>query len=339
MERLATIGTLQLTDILDALRSLGVTGGVLRAATGVPPNVLRNPEARVPTAAVVGLFAEAERRTGDPFVGLHAAQHANLRGPLSYLLLASGNLGQGLRQVEQFSPLALDTLRIRVQRHGATASTIVDPCDRVFEASHHAVDYLLMANLRAARRAIGDYRLVELHVRHGARGARRALEEAFGCPVRLSQPDNRLVYPLGTLRAASHLANPRVAEQVAKLAAAMLDEAAPESTFRERVAAATRALLAMGIRPQRASAARRLRVSERSLQRGLADERTSFRAVRDAVLWEMVEVLLATSDLKIEAVALSVGFADVAAFSKAFKRWAGCPPAHYRAQLGRAARA
>jgi transcriptional regulator GlxA family with amidase domain len=60
--------------------------------------------------------------------------------------------------------------------------------------------------------------------------------------------------------------------------------------------------------------------------------------VRDAVLWEVVEAMLSNSALKMEAVAASVGFADVAAFSKAFKRWAGCPPAQYRSELTGAAR-
>jgi len=55
--------------------------------------------------------------------------------------------------------------------------------------------------------------------------------------------------------------------------------------------------------------------------------------VRAAVRRDIVEALLSNPLLKIEAVALSVGFADVAAFSKAFKRCAGCAPAQYRKQV------
>jgi transcriptional regulator GlxA family with amidase domain len=43
-----------------------------------------------------------------------------------------------------------------------------------------------------------------------------------------------------------------------------------------------------------------------------------------------VTALLANPNLTVEAVALSVGFGDVAAFSNAFKRWAGYAPTTYR---------
>jgi AraC-like DNA-binding protein len=194
-----------------------------------------------------------------------------------------------------------------------------------------------MAIVRSVRRAIGVNQLVEVHVRHGGVGAAEALAGAFGCPARIEQPDNRLVYPLAELAAVSQMANPRIAEQLEKFATALLARGAAQATLRERVANVTRELIAAGLRAQSATVAQKLALSERSLQRGLADEQTSFRDVRDEVLWEVVEALLSNVHLKLEAVALSVGFADVAAFSKAFKRWAGCPPAQFRSQLAAAA--
>jgi transcriptional regulator GlxA family with amidase domain len=44
----------------------------------------------------------------------------------------------------------------------------------------------------------------------------------------------------------------------------------------------------------------------------------------------MGAALLANPSLKVEVVALSTGFADVAAFSKAFKRWTGRSATQYR---------
>ena len=79
--------------------------------------------------------------------------------------------------------------------------------------------------------------------------------------------------------------------------------------------------------------ARRLGTTSRTLQRKLTEEGTNFRALRDGILWEAVEVLLSNPSLKIEAIALSVGFSDVAAFSEAFRRWKGYPPTRYRATL------
>jgi AraC-like DNA-binding protein len=74
-------------------------------------------------------------------------------------------------------------------------------------------------------------------------------------------------------------------------------------------------------------------MSDRTLQRALEEEQTTFKQVRDAVLWEVVEALLSDPSLKIEAIALSTGFGDLAAFSKAFKRWAGCTPTEHRQRI------
>jgi AraC-like DNA-binding protein len=59
------------------------------------------------------------------------------------------------------------------------------------------------------------------------------------------------------------------------------------------------------------------------------------RELRDATLWKAVEVLLSNPSLKTESIALSVGFSDVAAFSKAFLRWKGCSPTRYQEMLRR----
>jgi len=59
--------------------------------------------------------------------------------------------------------------------------------------------------------------------------------------------------------------------------------------------------------------ARELHMSDRTLRARLQDERTTFRSVRDEVLWEIATTLLANSNLTVEAIALSVGFGDVTA--------------------------
>jgi AraC-like DNA-binding protein len=334
MGQASTVGSLQVHDAFDALHRLGIGERQLYAASGIDPDTLRDPDARLPNASVLGVFAAAERLTGDPFVGVHAGELVQPRGVLAYILMSSASLEQGMHSIARFSALGISTLRITTERHGSTASSIVDSGDPAFEDCHHAVDYLLMAYVRSVRLALGvGFELVEVHVRHMASGAAEALSRAFACPVRVGQPDNRVVYPLAELDAAPQLANVRVAEQIEKFAAAQLAHVAPQAMLSERTAVVMRQLLAAGLRPQSRTVARRLGLSERSLQRGLAEERRSFREVRDAVQWEVVEALLSDPRLKVETVALSVGFADVAAFSKSFKRWAGCPPAQYREQL------
>jgi AraC-like DNA-binding protein len=124
--------------------------------------------------------------------------------------------------------------------------------------------------------------------------------------------------PHSALWTTTRFANRSIADEIEKFAAALSTRITPRATICERVEQATRALLAAGVRADSATVAKRLGMTSRTLQRRLEDERTNFRALRDAVLWEAVEVLLSNPSLKIEAVALSAGFCDVGAFSKPF---------------------
>ena len=126
------------------------------------------------------------------------------------------------------------------------------------------------------------------------------------------------------------------AEEIAKFLESLRFRVAGQENFNACVAAATRELLVRGVRAHRVTVARALGVSERTMRRRLAAERTTFKALRDAVLWEAVEALLSNPVLKVETVALNVGFADVAGFSNAFKRRTGTSPTQYRERLGAA---
>ena len=75
--------------------------------------------------------------------------------------------------------------------------------------------------------------------------------------------------------------------------------------------------------------------STRTLQRRLAEEQTSFRQVRDAALRERALERLQQSSLAISELAAELGFGNVAAFSKAFKRWTGETPSARRSRGAR----
>ena len=67
-------------------------------------------------------------------------------------------------------------------------------------------------------------------------------------------------------------------------------------------------------------------MTSRTLRRHLADQGTSFRALRDEVLMTLAEELIGTARMKLAEVAERLGYSDAAAFSHAFKRWKGVTP-------------
>jgi AraC-like DNA-binding protein len=329
----ATVGGLQTADLLAALGQLGLDRDELCRAAGVDRQALDRPDRRIPTEQFVGILREAERCRQDPLIGLHAGELCEPRGPVAYLLMSHGHLADGLQSLARFAVTAADWLQIDLDIGLETASLVIHSCDRTFESSPQAVEYLSMAVLRLLRRAYPDLDLREVDFHHVRASGVEDASRAFAAPVRFGAADNRLTFPVRELARHSRLANPLVTDQLTKLAAALAAQVTPVASLQDRVAQTARALLAAGVRPHRAVVARRLGMSQRSLRRGLEAEGTTFRAVQESVLRELVEALLSNPTLKLDAVAHSVGFGDLAAFSKAFRRWTGCTPARYRTQL------
>jgi len=75
-----------------------------------------------------------------------------------------------------------------------------------------------------------------------------------------------------------------------------------------------------------------LHMSAPTLQRKLAAAGTSFQAVKDGLRRDIAVSRLGTSKVGFAVLAADLGFADAAAFQRAFKGWTGSPPGLYRAR-------
>ena len=82
--------------------------------------------------------------------------------------------------------------------------------------------------------------------------------------------------------------------------------------------------------PDLGAAAARLHISERTLNRRLQGEGTSFREIRGDILAGWARQHLRDTDHSVEAIAAALGYQDAANFRRAFRNSAGCSPGDYR---------
>lgn len=78
--------------------------------------------------------------------------------------------------------------------------------------------------------------------------------------------------------------------------------------------------------------AQALHLSPRTLRRKLDAEGTSFRALVEDARQQLALQLLSLTDMKLDEMALQLGYADTASFTRAFRRWRGVSPGQYRTQ-------
>ena len=86
--------------------------------------------------------------------------------------------------------------------------------------------------------------------------------------------------------------------------------------------------------PDLNAVAERLYLSPRTLKRRLAEFNSSFRQLLDATRHKDSIHLLKSSELSIERIAIRLGYADPANFTRAFRKWAGVTPSAYRKLKG-----
>ena len=78
-----------------------------------------------------------------------------------------------------------------------------------------------------------------------------------------------------------------------------------------------------------------LGTSSGTLQRHLADQGVSLRAIVEESRLDIARVLLCKTDLDVQEIAVRTDYSTPSGFARAFARWIGCSPGKYRKAGGR----
>lgn len=307
-------------------------GDGLARACGVDPALWQREGARLPYDAYVRLWREAERRGGDPDVGLHFAEHegtAEALGVVGFLAMASATVGEAFEQAARFHPLLKDEGVARVSFEGRLL--VVEAIESPGAPTARAlVDHTLASFVALPRRWTGaTIAPREAWFRHGRPADVAAYERAFGARLRFDSPTDALVFDASVRELPLRTAQPQLAAFLARQAAAALARTR-RSPFEERLLEIARAELVAG-EASLPRVARRLGVSRRTLQRRLEARGQTFESLVDGVRRREAELLLRTTSLPILDVSEQVGYSDSRAFRRAFQRWTGVSPAKFRA--------
>ncbi len=158
----------------------------------------------------------------------------------------------------------------------------------------------------------------------------KTLETYFGCPVRSDAANNRLVLHRRDLDRPFISYNKELLEILTPVLDRSLDDQRSRS-IPEMVKWLLMRSLTGGKLDIRAVAST-LGMSERTLQRRLTDEGTTFKQLLTQVRHELAREYLADPKLDIKEVAFLVGYEDQNSFYRAFRHWEGDTPSSWRSE-------
>lgn len=321
-------------DWRSVLRAAKLDPRAVLAGAAIAPGRLRAQRERLSIPEYFRFWEALARHSGDPLVGLHlgAAAEPSQREPLFVAMRASANAGEALALVSKYKR-QLCPESLVMQRTGAGAVRLCFRWPDARQPPQVLVDLEFAFLLALCRRGTACPALRPLAVE--LRGSAPALvaprRAFFASPVRVQAADDAIVFSAETLAVPFRRADAAMQRRLVRGFDAAGERHAGS------VAARVRALLAERMpcgRPSLASVAQALALSVRSLQRELAREGTSFRALVDAVRNTSACGYLRETAFSAEEIAFLVGFEDPASFYRSFRDWNGVTPARFRQRVG-----
>ncbi|MEO8699383.1 MAG: AraC family transcriptional regulator [Kofleriaceae bacterium] len=288
-----------------------------------------DPEAHVSLRLVVEMLALAARTTGDDAIGIAFAEQVPWSdvGVLAYVMLNSPTIGAAFANGCRYFSIASNLAGTALVVDGDTARLTHAIRDPAVAAYDHNSDLVLALHVRLCRDATHDPawapREVVLRRTPTARHMR-----FFRCPV-TSDVDSAIVVAASELRRPLHAADPGLLPILLAHADACLQQVPAGGDFAASIRAIVIELLAAGDATIERSADR-LGMAARSVQRRLADAGTSFSQVVEAVRRELAERYLADPAISVTEAAFLLGYSELSAFSRAFRRWNGQSAADFR---------
>ncbi|MDN8541290.1 AraC family transcriptional regulator [Erwinia sp. BC051422] len=299
--------------------------------SGIDPEQLASPTLSLGLVNYCRVMEEAARCSGFDNFGLHYGRQFKPQslGLIGYVGLCSATLEQALHNVVNAFPWH--------QHDTLTRLTDKGDCWRLdYQVRHGAIlcrrqdaELTMGMFMNLIRHVAGRHWAPrEVHFEHPRPEQWHEHCKVFDAPVWFEQPCNAMIIPKKELTRAMPESDPMLL-LVMQDAIRRLNSATPRQSVVDRARSQVRLMLMQG-EPALPEVAEKMGMSSWSLQRRLREENLSFTALVDKVRCELATWYLQQRQLPVSEMALLLGYSEVSAFSRAFRRWFGVSPRQWR---------
>lgn len=291
---------------------------------------LRDPDCRVPVAAHNTLWHFAVEQTGDPALGLRLGEivDPDRMGLMSHIIFNSDTVAEALHQYVRLQRLVNEAVHLYQTREGDEVRVVWQVSDPDLYCAAD-MDRTLSAALTRARHFIHPQLAINyLTLAHEEPEYRAHYERIFQCPLYFGTGETSLAFPARYLEKPLPHRNPYVYSALQTHVNRLLRQLRSRRNTADRVRRIISRQLPRTPDVDRVAAA--LNMSRQTLYRKLKKEGESFQHLAESVRRERALRYVAEGEYGLTEVAFLLGFSELSAFSRAFKRWTGETPGHYR---------
>ncbi len=262
-----------------------------------------------------------------PYIGLELAKRQTIAiyGPLASMVIASANLGEALQIFVEHIQLRVQTINLSITTQNDIAEFRIESdfpkvADSVCFQDHGiALVFNLLKTLHGQNltpRAV--------YFRHDEVGDPDYYSQYFSCPVAFNSSKLAITFN-------SSLLTQPIAESARLIPLRLREylEHRHEDNFVEQVKHCV-SLMLVSDECRVDVVAQAIGYSKRTLQRRLESQNTSFKALVEAVRYQQTEHYINHPYYRLTDIAVLLGYSELSAFTRSFKRWYGVSPQQWR---------
>ncbi len=323
--------------ITRAMEAEGLDSKTILKQAGLDPARMNDPNARYSYPAVTNLWKTAAKASGDPCFGLKAASfwHPTTLHALGYTWLASNTLFDALSRAARYIRI-VNTAGIATFEEtdkGYRFRMGMDDSWRGIQPANEAMDAGMALIIDMCRSCYGpdlNPTLIEVRRPKPTVGLKQ-FEDLFKAPIHFSCPKNTIYFAKQDVTKYLPTSNAEMARTNEKIIVdylARLDK----NNITTQVKAKLLDMLPSGQFTEE-DVIQSLHLSQRTLQRKLKEEGTTYKALLEETRKELAKEYVNDTSLSFSEITYLLGFSEQSNFTRAFKRWQGQSPSAYREQI------
>lgn len=283
-------------------------------------------------AQFVGFLEAAARVTNDPGFGARMGTEikASDMGPVGIMLSLSESVAAGMARLSKYTNAVqdgTDSQWVQSDDSWIFSYRLTDPAlwprRQDAELSLSSIVQVIRDNFRAR------WTPEEVHFEHAAPDDPQPLERLFRCPVRYAQPINRMIVDRDSC---GQIVRKEDSDLLATLQR-HIEDIIGATVATPDIGTAARAVIEanLGLTPITLDhVANALSLTPRTLQRRLAADGITLRAMLEDIRRSRARTLLSQPGAKIGEVSDALGYSDPTAFWRAWRGWTGTTPSHVK---------
>lgn len=324
--------------LLDTAREAALAEDACLVGSAIAAADLQSRTVRIQAWQELAVIRNVLQHIGRPGLGLATGQryHLTSLGHLGFTMLASRTLQEAFAILGRFQSLALTLCPVSSEAEPRGVWLIYD--DRVLpeDARSFVVERGIAGCLQLSRELLQrPLQPLEIQLKAGRPADVEPFRELFQRVPQFGAPRNAMLFSIADLEAPLPQAQISARDSGEQLCEQLCGELALTLAVTPTARQVQQLLLRDSATLLGAARiAERLGLSERTLQRRLAEEGQSLQALNDGIKQRLAERLLRESRMDLQGIAQCLGYAEAASFSRAFQRWTGHSPGRWKRQSG-----